>query len=73
MISSKYGIANVSAVKTGMAGALRVTVPQLDMNIPFEENDDYDIEVCFKTINDLIEAVNVFGIAESVSELLKED
>ena len=69
----KYGIANVSAVKTGMAGALRVTVPQLDMNIPFEENDDYDIEVCFKTINDLIEAVNVFGIAESVSELLKED
>ena len=68
----KYGIANVSAVKTGMAGALRVTVPKLDMNIPFEENDDYDIEVCFKTINDLIEAVNVFSIAESISELLKD-
>lgn len=69
----KYGIANVSAVKTGMAGALRVTVPKLNMDIPFEENDDYDIEVCFKTINDLIEAVNVFGIAESISELVKDD
>ena len=56
-----------------MAGALRVTVPKLNMDIPFEENDDYDIEVCFKTINDLIEAVNVFGIAESISELVKDD
>ena len=69
----KYGIANVSAVKTGMAGALRVSVPKLNMNNLFEENDDYDIEICFKTINDLIEAVNVFGIAESISELLKDD
>ena len=69
----KYGIANVSAVKTGKAGALRVTVPKLDMNKPFEENDDYDIEVCFKTINDLIEAVNVFGVAGSISELLKNN
>ena len=69
----KYGIANVSAVKTGMAGALRVTVPKLNMSIPFEENDDYDIDVCFKTINDLIEAVNVFGIAESISALTKDD
>ncbi len=69
----KYGIANVSAVKTGMAGALRVPVPKLNMDIPFEENDDYDIEVCFKTINDLIEAVNVFGIAESISALTKDD
>ncbi len=43
------------------------------MDIPFEENDDYDIEVCFKTINDLIEAVNVFGIAESISELVKDN
>ena len=69
----KYGVANVSAVKTGMAGALRVTVPKLNMDIPFEENDNYDIEVCFKTINDLIEAVNVFGIAESISELIKDN
>ena len=35
--------------------------------------DNYDIEVCFKTINDLIEAVNVFGIAESISALTKDD
>ena len=69
----KHGIANVSAVKTGISGALRVTVPKLDMQIPFEDNDEYDIEVCFKTINDLIEAMNVFSVAESISEFQKED
>lgn len=68
----KYGISNVSAVKTGMAGALRVTVPKLNMQIPFEENDEYDIDVCFKTINELIEAMNVFSVASSISDLLKD-
>ena len=48
-----------------------VIVPKLNMEIPFEENDEYDIEVCFKTISDLIEAMNVFAVAESVSDLLK--
>ena len=66
-----HGVANACAVKTGMSGTIRVTVPKLNMNIPFEENDMYDIELCFKTINDLIEAVNVFGIAGSLSNLLK--
>ncbi len=69
----EHDIANVTAVKTGMAGALRVNVPQLNMQIPFEENDDYDIEVCFKTINDLIEAANTFGVASSISNLLKNE
>ena len=68
----KHGISNVCAVKTGMAGALRVSVPKLNMQIPFEENDEYDIDVCFKTINELIEAMNVFGVASSISNLLKD-
>ena len=55
-----------------MSGTIRVIVPKLDMNIPFEENDLYDIEMCFKTINDLVEAVNVFDIAGSLSNLLKD-
>ena len=67
-----HGVANASAVKTGMSGTIRVIVPKLDMNIPFEENDLYDIDMCFKTINDLVEAVNVFGIAGSLSNLLKD-
>jgi hypothetical protein len=41
------------------------------MHIPFDENDEYDIEVCFKTISSLIEAVNVFGVASEVSDLKK--
>ena len=67
----KNEIVNVAATVTGMAGSLRVIVPKLNMEIPFEENDEYDIEVCFKTISDLIEAMNVFGVASSVSDLLK--
>lgn len=65
----KHGIEGVGTVATGMAGALRVTVPKLNMEIPFEENDEYDIEVCFKTIAELIGAVNVFGVASEVSDL----
>lgn len=65
----KHNINNVSATVTGKSGALRITVPKLNMQIPFEENDEYDIEVCFKSISDLIEAVNVFGVASSISDL----
>ena len=68
---NQHGFGNVRAVATGMAGTLRVTVPKLDMQIPFEQNDEYDIETCFKTINDMVEAANVFGAASEVSNLLK--
>jgi hypothetical protein len=39
--------------------------------IRVDETDEYDIEVCFKTISALIEAVNVFGVASEVSDLKK--
>ncbi len=64
-----HGFESVSAVKTGMAGALRVIVPKLNNQIPFEENDKYEIETCFRTISKLIEAVNVFGVATGISDL----
>ena len=65
----RHGIGNVSAVITGMSGALRVNVPKLDMQIPFEDNNEYDIELCFKTISELIEAANVFDVAGGISDL----
>lgn len=65
----KHGFETVSAVKTGMAGALRVIVPKLNNQIPFEENDHDEIETCFRTISRLIEAVNVFGVATGISDL----
>lgn len=58
-----------SVVKTGMTGALRVIVPILNNQISFEENDRDEIEICFRTINKLIEAVNVFGVATGISDL----
>lgn len=65
----KHGFESVSAVKTGMAGALRVIVPKLNNQISFEENDRDEIETCFRTISKLIEAVNVFGVATGISDL----
>ena len=65
----KHGFDSVSAVKTGKAGALRVIVPKLNNQIPFEENDKDEIETCFRTISRLIEAVNVFGVASGISDL----
>jgi hypothetical protein len=64
-----HGIDGVSAVVTGKAGALRIRVPKLNMQIPFEENDEYDVDVCFHTISELIDAVNVFGLASEISDL----
>ena len=68
----KHHIVNVTEIVTGKAGVLRVIVPKLNMQIPFEENDDYDIEVCFNTISELIETVNVFGIASGISDLISK-
>lgn len=65
----RHGIGSVGAVVTGKAGALRVVVPKLNMQIPFEVNDEYDIEVCFRTISELIEAVNVLSVACDISDL----
>ena len=65
----KHGIGGVSSVITGKAGALRISVPKLNMQIPFEENDEYNIDICFKTISELIEVANVFEAAKEVSDL----
>ncbi len=65
----KHNILNASAVVTGMAGSIRVTVPKLNMQIPFDQNDEYDVEVCFKIISTLIEAANIFAVAGSVADL----
>ncbi len=62
-------IVDVVAIKTKKAGALRYRAPKLNMKIPFEENDPYDIEECFKNILKLIGVANVFGLAGEVSDL----
>ena len=65
----KHEIVNATATVTGKSGAIRVMVPKLNMHIPFDENDEYDIEVCFKTISALIDAVKIFRVASEVSNL----
>jgi len=58
-----HGITDVRAVVTGKAGALRISVPQLKMNIPFEENDENDIRKCFDAVCELIRMANVMALA----------
>ena len=58
-----HGITDVRAVVTGKAGALRISVPQLKMSIPFEDNDMNDIEKCFDAICELIRMANVMALA----------
>ena len=58
-----HGIADVRAVVTGKAGALRISVPQLKMSIPFEDNDENDIRKCFDAICELIRMANVMALA----------
>lgn len=69
----EHGIDKVSVAKTGMSGVLRISVPKLNMDIPFEDNNDGDIEKCFKAISELIEAANVFAVANSISSFQKEN
>ena len=65
----RHSVLNVSAVQTNKAAALRVIVPHLNMQIPFEDNDIRNIEICFSTIKELIDSANVFGIASGLSSL----
>ena len=67
----EHGIDKVAVAKTGKSGVLRISVPKLNMDIPFEDNDEADIEQCFKAINELIEAANVFAVASGISSFKK--
>lgn len=65
----EHDIVNTVATTTGKAGALRVLVPKLNMQIPFDENNEEDIKVCFETISELVKAMNVFAIAAGISDI----
>lgn len=68
-----HGISKVAVAKTNKSGVLRISVPKLNMDIPFEDNNEADIEKCFKAISELIEAANVFAVANSISNFKKEN
>ena len=59
----KYGMPNVHAVITGGSSALRINVPSLDYNRPFEEVDPHDLDICFEAIKELTDVANVFEVA----------
>lgn len=62
----KHGITNVGAVITSASAALRIKVPELDMERPFEDYEGEEIPECFEAIQELIDFAN---IAQSISKL----
>ncbi len=59
----------VRAEVASKAGVLHIDVPVLNMTIPFEENDQSDIEECFKAIISLTEVANVLAISSEMAGL----
>lgn len=62
----RHGITNVGAVITSASAALRIKVPELDMQRPFEDYDEKEVRECFDAIQELIDFAN---IAQSISKL----
>lgn len=64
--AKRHGIEKVNAVVTSASAALRIKVPPLDMQKPFESYSEETIEECFEAIQELIDLAN---IAQSVGSL----
>ena len=64
-----HNMPNVRAEVASKAGVLHIDVPVLNMTIPFEENDQSDIEECFKAIISLTEVANVLAISSEMAGL----
>ncbi len=64
-----HGISGAKAVKTGMAGAVRIVVPKLHVQEPFENASEEDLRACFSAIQSLVEFANIAELASSISAL----
>lgn len=64
-----HNLPTVRAEVAGKAGVLHIDVPILNMTIPFEENNQSDIEECFKAIKSLTEAANVLALSSEMAGL----
>ena len=69
----KHGLPKVRAVTAGESGTLCITVPKLNMRIPFEQNDINDIEKCFHAIAALSEAANIMALANKLAKVNREE
>ena len=64
-----HNMPNVRAEVAGKAGVLHIDVPVLNMTISFEENNQSDIEECFKAIKSLTEVANVLALSSEMAGL----
>lgn len=65
----KLGVADIIAVQTGKAGALRIEVPPLKVQEPFEATPKSDLTKCFEAISRLSNLTEMFLNADIIKEL----
>ena len=64
-----HNISGARAVATGKGGAIHLDVPKLDMTIPFEDNKEPDVKICFEAIKELVDMANILALAGDLSSL----
>ena len=67
-----HGISGAMAVKTSMAGAIRIVVPKLRVKEPFENTREEDLKTCFDAIQSLVDFANTAELARQLSVMRKK-
>ena len=62
-------VQNAVECPEGIIISIVMNVPILNMTIPFEENNQRDIEECFKAIKSLTEVANVLALSSEMAGL----
>ena len=68
----EHGVPGALAVKTSMAGSIRIVVPKLRVKEPFVGTSEEDLNACFDAIQALIDFANIAELAGSISKLQKK-
>ncbi len=68
----EHGVPGALAVKTSMAGSIRIVVPKLRVKEAFVGTSEEDLNACFDAIQALIDFANIAELAGSISKLQKK-
>ncbi len=68
----EHGVPGALAVKTSMAGSIRIVVPKLRVKEPFAGTSEEELNACFDAIQALVDFANIAELAGSISKLKKK-
>ncbi len=64
----RHDMSTVRAKIISKSGSLQITVPKLDISMPFEEVDLEDIHMCFEAIVELISFADIVALASGIGD-----